>query len=260
MLHLHLHFTRTHLQPLQQLAYHNVSTSMLHHVLTTRAHSLNFVGFEDSRLGNSKFHRGACRVVKITVELDARSHKAMELIRLVCHQSKGRIVIWASLPCTGGCTWNYINRLNPGGEQKIDEHVALMTQLLSKFITAARLVLSAGGIVCFEWPHRCTYWKRDDVQYMIRTLRLRQTLLCGCALGLRSIDPPDEFTFIKKPWCVYSNSGNIHQILSKFSCPGVSDKHKHEQCRGKNAKKSERYTDAFAYAVHRALRTDFSDV
>ena len=150
-------------------------------------------------------------------------------------------------------------QIQPGGEQKINEHIEKMVQLLAKFVIAAKAVIRSGGIVCFEWPHKCLYWKRDDVQSMITTLKLKQTVFCGCAFGLQSDNPPDEFTFIKKPWCVYSNSGCIHQVLSKFPCPGVSATHKHEQCRGKTAKKSERYTDSFAVAVHRALRSEHSE-
>ena len=219
---------------------------------------IEFCCFEDSRLGNPKFHKGICRVVKITLELDGCSRKAMELMRLVCSQDQARVVLWSSLPCTGGCTWNYINGRTPEGRAKIEAHVKIMVSLLVNFICAAKLIIRNGGIVCFEWPRYCMYWKRKDIIDMIKTLGLTQTTFCGCAVGLHSFTPGNEHMFLKKPWCIYSNSGHIHQIFSKFVCPGVDKNHIHDQCRGVNAKGSERYTDTFAAQAHRAFRLDFN--
>jgi hypothetical protein len=92
---------------------------------------------------------------------------------------------------------------------------------------------------------------------MINVLELSQTTFCGCAVDLRSFIPGNEHMFLKKPWCLFSNSDHIHKIFSKFICPGVSDVHIHDQCRGKNAKGSERYTDVFASSAHRAFRAEF---
>ena len=92
---------------------------------------------------------------------------------------------------------------------------------------------------------------------MIEKLDLTQTVFCGCALGLHSFTKGNEHMYLKKPWCIYSNSGIINQFFSKFSCPGVSKEHVHDQCRGVNAKGSERYTDKFAINIHRAMRTEF---
>ena len=55
----------------------------------------------------------------------------------------------------------------------------------------------------------------------------------------------------------------IQIMLTGYSpnvCPGVSEDHIHDQCRGVNAKGSERYTDMFAHAAHRAFRSDFDIV
>ena len=79
-------------------------------------------------------------------------------------------------------------------------------------------------------------------------------------LGLHSITKGNEHMFLKKPWSVYSNSDNVNRIFSKYVCPGVSKDHIPDQCRGVNAKGSERYTDMFAHAAHRAFRSDFEIV
>jgi hypothetical protein len=95
---------------------------------------INFCCYEESRLGSSKFHKGACRTIMITEELDGSTHKALELCRMICNHSGSRIAIWGSLPCTGGCTWNYINGRTPEGRAKIEEHVKIMVSLLRNFV------------------------------------------------------------------------------------------------------------------------------
>ena len=73
-----------------------------------------------------------------------------------------------------------------------------------------------------------------------------------------SLTKGNEDMFIKKPWRVYSNSCKVVKAFSKYSCPGVSSAHVHDQRRGVNAKNSERYTDMFAECFHGALRSEFS--
>lgn len=49
---------------------------------------------------------------------------------------------------------------------------------------------------------------------------------------LRRFSPGNEHLFLKKPWCIYSNSGRTYLIFSKFVCPGVSTEHEHDQRSG----------------------------
>lgn len=218
---------------------------------------VEFCAFLDSLLSSTRNHKGKCRCIIIDEDIDGRSHKTVDLLRFVFNHVGKRVALWGSLPCTGGCTWNYINGMTPEGKAKIEEHIILMTQLLKNFIWAARQVKKANGIICFEWPRKCTYWKRDDIQNMINELNLKPTHFDGCAFGLKSIRKGREHMFLKKPWTVYSNSDEIHAILSKYTCPGVTKHHLHDQCRGKNAKDSERYSDTFACCVHSALSRSF---
>jgi hypothetical protein len=198
-----------------------------------------------------------CRTVCINEEIDGRSYKAAELCNIINKQDKQKVVLWASLPCTGGCTWNYINAHNPGGTEKIEAHITLMLQLLARFIPIARTVKRNGGVIVFEWPLYCTYWKRTDIMNMISELELHPTHIHGCSLGLKSKRKGFEHLYLKKPWAIYSNSPDINNVLRKHTCPGVSADHEHDQCRGNNAKLSERYTALFARCIHRALRRHF---
>ena len=219
---------------------------------------IEFCAFFDSLLSSSKNHKGKCMRYIIDDVIDGRTHKALELMRIAVKQGGAYTVLWGSMPCTGGCTWNYINGKTPEGRARIEEHIVLMTQLLKNFIIAAKLVVENGGIVCFEWPKRCTYWKRSDIQNMINDLGLEPAHFDGCSFGLKSTNKGKEHMFLKKPWTIYSNCPILNTMLTKRVCPGVNKYHVHDQCRGKNAKGSERYTDEFARSVHCALRNSFN--
>ena len=219
---------------------------------------IEYCAFFDSLLSDSKNHRNKCMSFIIDDSIDGRSHKALELTRIAAKQGGAKTVLWGSLPCTGGCTWNYINRKTPEGRARIEGHILLMTQLLKNFIIIARIVINLGGIVCFGWPKKCTYWKRTDILNMISELGLVPAHFDGCSFGLKSANKGREHMFLKKPWTVYSNCPLQNTMLTKRACPGVTKHHEHDQCRGKNAKGSERYTDDFARSVHCALRNSFA--
>ena len=100
--------------------------------------------------------------------------------------------------------------------------------------------------------------ERADIQNTISELGLAPAHFDGCSFGLRSTNKGKEHMFLKKPWTVYSNCPLLNTMLTKRACPGVTKHHEHDQCRGKNAKGSERYTDDFARSVHCALRNSFA--
>jgi hypothetical protein len=92
---------------------------------------------------------------------------------------------------------------------------------------------------------------------MINELDLVPTHFDGCAFGLKSMRKGREHMYLKKPWTVYTNCLPLRNKLSKYTCPGVTKGHLHDQCRGKNAKDSERYSDDFARCVHKAFAEHF---
>jgi hypothetical protein len=61
-----------------------------------------------------------------------------------------------------------------------------MIELLTVFRWAGKLFIHNDGMIGFEWPRKCTYWKRPDVMTMIAELGLTCANFDGCAFGLRS--------------------------------------------------------------------------
>ena len=77
---------------------------------------------ENSRLGRREFAK-RCRVWRITEKHDART-KAGRKVTLDAVAQAGPGLLWASMPCTGGCRWQIPNYKKGSAETraKIDQH------------------------------------------------------------------------------------------------------------------------------------------
>ena len=51
--------------------------------------------------------------------IDGKTHKAFELMRIAVKQGGAYTILWGSMPCTGGCTWNYINGMTIKARKRI---------------------------------------------------------------------------------------------------------------------------------------------
>lgn len=71
------------------------------------------------------------------------------------------VLIYSSLPCTGGCPWNHINEENPDGQKTIEEHQKLFKRLLGGLEDLSQELEYLKPIQLFELPTRCEYrsWK-----------------------------------------------------------------------------------------------------
>jgi len=54
-------------------------------------------------------------------------------------------LLWGSIPCTGGCPWQRINKNRPGGEAKLRMHISAFKKIWKSFVQIARAVLESGG-------------------------------------------------------------------------------------------------------------------
>ena len=97
-----------------------------------------------------------------------------------------------SIPCTGGSPWQYVNEAHyfrTGNHRALRRLRGVRTDfryLLGNFVKLAHAVKKAGGIVCLEWPSQCQYWRDPQVKTFVRELALFNTVLHGCAYGLRN--------------------------------------------------------------------------
>ena len=101
------------------------------------------------------------------------------------------ITLWASIPCTGGSSWQYINELfyyKTGNKKALKRLRGLRTlfrRLWLNFVIIAKEVIKTGGNICIEWPLRCLYWKDPHVNQFVEQCSLDSATGHGCAYGLK---------------------------------------------------------------------------
>ena len=215
---------------------------------------VEFCCSENSVLGHKRYVLAGCQCVRLTIHNDLTTQRGLsDALAAVRDAGPGEYVhLWASLPCTGGSPWQYINQKHPGAQEKIRGHLQLFIKLIRNFKIVAREVLARHGDISFEWPTGCALWKTPEIQDMIEEFALNTVNFHGCAAGLASKDGVP----IKKPWTVATNCPAVSNALSSFICPGKNVHPVHAPCAGTETKKTELYTKAMADAVHNAIREE----
>jgi len=216
---------------------------------TTQKHNRTLVEFccgPNSVLGQPSDAPEGCNVIRLTADDDVTTprgrEKAMKAVESKC------CLLWASMPCTGGCPWQHINIKFPGMRAKLRKYYAEFRAIWKCFVEVARKVIERGGHVAVEWPASCAYWSWDCVKEFASEVGLKFVRFDGCALGVVSLKTGLP---IRKPWKVATTSDFIVNAFSGRLCTGD---HEHTTCRGADAKNSENYSPLFADLVHGALR------
>ena len=76
----------------------------------------------NSRIGRSHSWSEGCLVVRITVDDDLTSKSGIDkAISIIAQYSGLPILLWVSIPCTGGSPWQRINRKRGGKHNSRDE-------------------------------------------------------------------------------------------------------------------------------------------
>ena len=129
-------------------------------------------------------------MLQFTEEFDFNSSSNRRLIiaqvkhHIQAHSVES-VLVWVSLPCTGGTPWTYINLRHPTGNRKVKQHrrkFAVLWTSLVEFLSAL-----PGVHVAIEWPRGCTYWGLPKVRKLIDKLCLAPYHFDGCAVGLKGI-------------------------------------------------------------------------
>ena len=91
----------------------------------------------DSKLSQERSASRGCHCIRVTEELDATRPRTIkhvvDQITLAARDeggvSKPNVLIFASLPCTGGCTWQRINSKTAEGGGRVESHKQLFRKL-----------------------------------------------------------------------------------------------------------------------------------
>ena len=107
--------------------------------------------------------------------------------------------VWVSIPCTGGSTWQHINRKKEAKARKrLQVHLMLFRLLWNNFVIVAKRAHELGATVTIEWPRSCSYWYRHEVRRLIWELKLVEQNFDGCMYGVKSIQKATLDIPIKK--------------------------------------------------------------
>ena len=157
--------------------------------------------------------------------------------------------MWASIPCTSGSPWQYINRKKGGAAfvRKLARQVKESKRLFKSFSKRAERVLNHGGTVTFEWPRPCSGWKRPDVVAFFEKHPQFMTVgFEGCTVGLT-----DRNGFpIKKPWKLKTTSPRIVEAFQDMRCRCQQP---HSRCEGAETTRSAMYPPQMTSLIAQAL-------
>ena len=157
--------------------------------------------------------------------------------------------MWASIPCTSGSPWQYINRKKGGAAfmRKLARQVKESKRLFSSFAKRAERVLNHGGTVTFEWPRPCSGWKRPDVVAFFEKYPQFMTVgFEGCTVGLTDRNGYP----IKKPWKLKTTSSRIVEAFQDMRCRCQQP---HSRCEGAETTRSAMYPPQMTSLIAQAL-------
>ena len=228
-----------------------VITAAAHAPLTRRPLNYDRVMVEfccspESKLGQAREASKHCHVVRVTEADDATKSKTIQAlvskIHALCDEggdTSKPLLLFASLPCTGGCPWQRIHvEKNP---ELVQSHQELFIRLFKSFQSLCRMIRSRNPCIAFELPKNCEYWSWDIVKKFIAKYNLVPTLCDGCMLGVRDRNGLP----IKKSWqisCTFP--------LQRLQAQVCDRSHSHGESRGPDLKHAEEYTFDMVDAIH----------
>ena len=203
----------------------------------------------DSRIGMRNRHSAGCRVIRITEDLDANSYAGFTLAAKGC--TMRRALLYSAIPCTGGSSWQFINKMYPSARNKIRKHRIIFNRLWQTFEKLCSVAHACGTYIAIEWPSGCTYWKNKEVKALIERYNLQPVKFHGCALNLKVTTGKHKGKFLKKPWTIYTDCPNVRDVFVNKLC---QRNHEHAECRGEVCKNTESYSPDYVACLHTAFK------
>ena len=126
---------------------------------------------DDSVLGRETPDSEGCDITRITLAVDFTKPNGVDL---ACNSIHGpNDVVWASLPCTGGCPWQFVNaRKSPELKRRIEGYWALFGVMWKNLLKVFAVASAKGATLCIEWPKYCRYWYLNRVKKVLVTFGL----------------------------------------------------------------------------------------
>ena len=196
-----------------------------------------------------------CKVIRVTTSHDQTTEAGyrwlLDQVRKIPKHIP--ILLWGSIPCTGGTPWARYNlrRYPHTFPARLRRLRAEWRKLICNFFRLSDIIRHRNGYWALEWPSRCSYWESPQVEQFLRTQRgtTFEATATGCAFGLRAISGPLRNHPMSKAWHVKGTSPTTAEYLNR-NCQCESNI-KHAPTSGANTAHTGRYTSAFVTAIHR---------
>ena len=150
---------------------------------------IEFCCGDDSLMGSAAASGPECHVIRVTRRNDVTTKPGSAFVDkalALAQNTVGKnVLVWASIPCTGGTSWTHINALK--GDQtrlKIAARRREFRRIWASFVKSVAPALSAGVLVAIEWPQGCVYWQDKRARGFLRQHHLVRTNFHGCMYGL----------------------------------------------------------------------------
>ena len=124
---------------------------------------LSFAVLLTLNLGKLRSESKGCKVIRVTTNEDATTSKCMkwldkEINTFKRQHPQAKVLLYGSLPCTGGSPWGNVNKQTEEGLERIKEQQKEFTKLFKNFARLVRDHLDPRTFVAFELSRRCRYW------------------------------------------------------------------------------------------------------
>ena len=205
----------------------------------------------NSELSKYAYGNEECDCVRFTAEDDICWKSTHD--EIVAAASSDNVLIWISLPCTGGCSYNAQNRRKSFMSNKsVEAHQFNFEHMLKCVLVVLQSLQlrQRYPLIVLELPTGNTYWNFNLLMQFEEDYALWRYFTHGCAFGLRAKYGPGAGKLMMKPWTLSTNSEIIGKALSRDCCHEAKE---HCPVEGLNTLISESYPAELAYEFHKAF-------
>ena len=158
------------------------------------------------------------------------------------------VVLWSSIPCTGGCPFQYICLKKHG--QDYMSHLRELYRAQKKLWKGFLRLSEVADFVAIQRPKRCAYWGWNQTKEFLRKRALYSTFVEACSVGLMQ-----KSQLVKKSWRIDTDSTLLLESLKVCVCDGH---HEHLPSRDVNWKETQHYPKKLCELILKGFKAELT--
>ena len=188
-------------------------------------------------------------VLTVTEADDGTRSDTIESVReqMISHRKRGKLVVlWSSIPCTGGCPFQYICSKKFG--QDYMGHLRELYQIQKKLWKGFLRMSEVADFVAIEWPKRCAYWGWNQTRDFLKKRKTFSTFVDACSVKMNQ-----KGQLIRKTWRIETDSTRLLESLKVCVCDG---RHDHLPSKEVNWKETQHYPRRFCELILKGFKAE----